>query len=206
MSKAAKRAKILTAEQLQHLLHYIVGRSKDPLRDYVIVLLSFKAGLRAQEIAGLDWADVTDATGKVGQVRHDGMVVFTVPADIAKKGEERVVPMHPSLQGALEHLQDALGPANTRAQLPVVRGLGRHARVLPNALVQYLSRLYTQAGFHGCSSHSGRRTFVTAAARMANQYGCSLRDVQAIVGHKDIETTEAYVEVSPNIDKLVRAV
>lgn len=223
MTHSAKRAKILTPDQLQHLLHYIAGASQDPLRDYVTVLLSFKAGLRAQEIAGLDWADVTDAMGKVGQVRSDGMVVFTVPGDIAKKGDARVVPLHPVLHGALEHLQQQLGPAKTRGHLPVIQSKrtvlevvydGTASRVewvpewrmTPNALQRYLGRLYAHAGLQDCTSHSGRRTFVTAAVRAAGDHGCTLFDVQRIVGHKDAETTEAYVEVSPNIDKLVRAI
>jgi integrase len=59
-----KQAKLVNKPQLTRLLDH-VSHSRYPERDRVILLLSFKAGLRAKEIAGLIWAMITDACRKL---------------------------------------------------------------------------------------------------------------------------------------------
>lgn len=196
---STKRAKTLTMEQLNGLISYVHATSETPLRDTCILLFSFKAGLRAAEIAGLEWTDVCDVTGKVGQPNADGIIGFTVPNNIAKKGSGRFVPMHPALQVVLEHLK-AQYQGRGRQSIIMSRWGGR---ITPNALQRYLSRVGVRFGLDGFSSHSGRRTFITQAVRSANAHGCSIRDVQIIAGHKDMETTEVYIEPSANAGKLV---
>ena len=76
---ATKHAKTLDDLMFARLM-IEVSKGDHSLRDQVMLLLSYKAGLRAQEIAGLEWTDVTDAEGNV---RNDTLFV---PGDIAKKG------------------------------------------------------------------------------------------------------------------------
>ena len=49
-------------------------------------------------------------------------------------------------------------------------------------------------GLTGCSSHSGRRTFITNAARKISSVGGLLRNVQAIAGHSSLAVTRRYIE------------
>jgi integrase/recombinase XerD len=53
---------------------------------------------------------------------------------------------------------------------------------------------YADIGLSGCSSHSGRRTFITNAARKISSVGGSLRDVQALAGHSSLAVTQRYIE------------
>jgi integrase len=47
---------------------------------------------------------------------------------------------------------------------------------------------------HLCSSHSGRRTFITNAAKKITTVGGSLRDVQALAGHSSLAVTQRYID------------
>jgi integrase/recombinase XerC len=62
------------------------------------------------------------------------------------------------------------------------------------AVVVWFPRLYADLGMVGCSSHSGRRSFITRAARKIGEVGGSLRDIQQLAGHANLGTTAHYIE------------
>lgn len=177
---AGRQAKMLTPTELRRLLSY-TRQTSTPERDRVLVLLSVRAGLRACEIAGLDWSMVTDPKGRIGRV-------IELRDAIAKKGGGRRIPIHPELKTALCQLAH---PADRAG--PIIRSL-RGGFMKPNSVVNWFAVGFRQIGAEGCSSHSGRRTFVTTAARTAHKAGASLRDVQLLAGHRSIETTQAYID------------
>ena len=64
-------AKVLTPDDVRLLLSHAEGR-RHWHRKRVIILLSFKAGLRAFEIAGLEWSMVLDSSGSVDELMFLG--------------------------------------------------------------------------------------------------------------------------------------
>jgi integrase/recombinase XerD len=62
------------------------------------------------------------------------------------------------------------------------------------AVVNMFKRWYRDLGLMGCSSHSGRRTFITNAAKKISTVGGSLRDVQALAGHSSLAVTQRYID------------
>jgi integrase/recombinase XerD len=70
----------------------------------------------------------------------------------------------------------------------------RGGSMRPNSIVNWFVVLYRELGFDGCSSHSGRRTFITQAARLTHRAGGSLRDVQLLAGHRSMDTTQGYID------------
>jgi integrase/recombinase XerD len=165
---------------LKRMLRH-VSHSSFPARDRAMILLSIKAGLRACEIAGLDWSMVLDPQGRVSGT-------INVRDIIAKKRGGRRIPMHPDLRRALERLAKTVEPVG-----PVIRSY-RGGHLNANSVVNWFVALFKELGFEGCSSHSGRRSFITVAARNVHRSGCSLRDVQLLAGHRSIETTERYID------------
>ena len=144
-------------------------------------LLSIKAGLRAKEIASVTWAMATDAEGEIADV-------IALENRASKgKGGGRHIPIHPDLKAALIALQRDRGE-KARPDMPVVHS-ERDRGLSAAAVVVWFHRLYADLGMVGCSSHSGRRSFITRAARKISEVGGSLRDVQALAGHASLGTT-----------------
>jgi integrase/recombinase XerD len=108
----------------------------------------------------------------------------------ATKGRSgRVIPLNKDLGTALEELRAASWKVNE-----YVVTTERLSQTSAQAIVNMFSLWYRQLGFSGCSSHSGRRTFITNAARKISTVGGSLRDVQLLAGHSNLRTTQQYIE------------
>jgi len=184
---AGKQAKILFDHHVHALLAYTQA-SRYPLRNRVIVLLSVKAGLRAGEIANLTWPMVLDPSGKISTYieLHDAA---------AKNRSGRRVPLHTDLREALARWREA-GDGD-RYVVYSERGCNLTA----SSIVNWFGAAYRQLGLAGCSSHSGRRTFITRAARLVHKAGGSLRDVQLLAGHRSIQTTQRYIEGDTDVQR-----
>jgi integrase len=177
---AGKQAKILSDQQTRSLLVF-ASTSRNPRRNRLILLLSLKAGLRAGEIAKLTWDMVVGPTGEIG-------AVIELRDCAAKKKSGRLIPIHPSLRAAL-----AAWRKLTPGTGPVIRS-ERGGPMTPVSIVNWFAIAYRAVGLAGCSSHSGRRTFITRAARLVHKAGGSLRDVQLLAGHRSIQTTQRYID------------
>lgn len=180
-----KQAKILSPTQERAILRYL-ETTRYPSRDRVMFLLSVKADLRANEIAAITWGMVTDAEGRVSETMH-----LQNRATKGKKGG-RSIPLHADLHAALIGLQ-SWRSEKAAQQHPVIfseRGCGLSAA----AVQLWFHRLYTSLGLAGCSSHSGRRTFIIRAARKVSEARGSLRDVQQLAGHASLAMTQRYIE------------
>lgn len=179
-----KQAKVLNPKQVDALLHH-VGDLRNGLRNQVIVLLSVKAGLRAKEIASLRWSMVIGADGKVGNNLH-----LTNAASKGRSG--RMIPLNKQLRALLIDAYEIVNSDPWKNTYVVFTE--RSPRTSAQMVVNLFQRWYRDLGLVGCSSHSGRRTFITNAARKISTVGGSLRDVQHLAGHSSLQTTQRYIE------------
>ena len=175
-----KQAKVLSKAHV-NVLSAFIAQTRYPVRNQAVLMLSVKAGLRAKEIANLTWDMVTDADGILASAIH--------LRNCARKGKSgRVIPLNRDLRTALQLLHDEAGAT------AYVITTERSEKTSAAAIVNLFAAWYKTVGLNGCSSHSGRRTFITNAARKISTVGGSLRDVQMLAGHTALGTTQRYIE------------
>lgn len=182
-----KQSKVLSKPQIEMVSNYL-RLKRNGLRNQTIFLLSVRSGLRAKEISQLSWKEVCNSNGDV-----DTVISLTNRSSKGLSG--RIIPLHKDVRHNLiellnAHKQFRSFDINTSF---VVR-TERSSFTTPQTIVNMFQSWYRRLGLVGCSSHSGRRTFITEASKKISLVGGSLRDVQMMAGHSSLQTTQRYIE------------
>ena len=190
-----KQSKVLTEKQVQSMIDHL-GKGRNGPRNRCVMLLSVKAGLRAKEISSLTWSMMVGPDGKLGDT-------ICLTDNAAKGSSGRIIPINKVLWQSLEALllEESQFPGFS-AEWRVVRS-ERSEVVSPQTVVNMFQRWYRGLGYVGCSSHSGRRTFITNASRKISLVGGSLRDVQVLAGHRNLQTTQRYIDYDTDCQRKV---
>ena len=181
-----KQAKVLTRSQIEVVTTYL-SRKRNGLRYQTIFLLSSRAGLRAKEISDLTWSMVLGSDGELSP-----LINLTNSASKGQSG--RIIPINKTLLTHLSNLYEVERVSHGFNTDNRIIRTERSNSTTPQVIVNLFKGWYTELGFVGCSSHSGRRTFITNAARKISTVGGSLRDVQFLAGHSSLQTTQRYIE------------
>jgi integrase/recombinase XerD len=164
---------VYTAGEIAALLKH----ARDP-RQYWLFRTLWQGGLREQEARWLEYADVTD----VITVRQHG------PWTPKTHSARRVVVPHELIAG-LKSL-----PPIKKSPLVFPNRFGRPNNCFWGALKQTAEK----AGLDPakCFLHKFRTTFCTGLLRG----GLPLMDVQRLMGHRDLASTQAYMALLPDTD------
>mgnify|MGYP001072465546 FL=1 len=178
MSKQGKASVLNSTEHTQFL--QFLANTRHSLRNQAIYLLSVRAGLRVQSIAGLLLNDVIDTSGNLREV-------VNLHSSIVKGGKNYAVYLtHPELREALtKYIFDRKSPK----QVPNLFISQKGRAFTPNSLSHTLLKLYRDAGFDNGSSHSGRRSFATNVLKS----GVDIVALKTLMNHSNISTTAEYV-------------
>jgi integrase/recombinase XerC len=149
-----------------------------PERDRLLLALFAYGGLRRSELLGLDWDDV-DLERRLIRVRK------------AKGGRQRMVPLHPGLVPLVLAYQATRTPGDHPAVFTGVLGNRLSPTILANAF-----RRYTDAAGvtrrKRVTPHTLRHVFATELLSA----GANLRQIQELLGHKHLDSTQRYTRVS----------
>ena len=167
-------------------------------RDRCLFGLCFLAALRVGEACALDWSDVwtDDGPRQSLTVRHGiGRAGLLGPT---KSRRRRVVPIETALSDLLDHYRRRLDPAVTGPILRSRQGNGQTPqRLTPRQASRVLSVAFRRAGLERASTHSLRKSFTL----LASQQGIELRVLRSLLGHSDLQATNAYLAEAKDFEK-----
>ena len=183
-----KQSKVLNKSQIEMISNYLRFK-RNGLRNETIFLLSVKSGLRSKEISQLRWKYV---------LKSDGDTIddyINLPNSSSKGKSGRIIPLHKSIKENLQLL--LIGHKKYRSfdvNSSFIVRTERSPFTSSQSVVNMFQSWYRKLGLLGCSSHSGRRTFITETSKKISLVGGSLRDIQMMVGHSSLQTTQRYIE------------
>lgn len=170
----------LTDEEVEDLLSSIDRTTMTGLRDYAIIYLMLCTGLRCVEVSRLSLCDI----------HTDGRVKYL---EIQRKGDTRKTTKFGITDGLLSPVYDYLNmssPESTDA--PVFCTCDTEARRMSPLLIgRVIRQRLKKAGIYSPAktAHSLRHT----AAVRAIKAKVPIREVQVMLGHKNVSTTEVYL-------------
>ena len=191
-----KQSKTLNKTQIQ-MVRTFLRNQRNGLRDETIFLLSVKSGLRSKEISLLSWKMVSKSDETIDDF-------INLPNSSSKGNGGRIIPLHKdikdNLKVMLEEHRTLYGFDQNKSF--IVR-TERTPFTTSQTIVNMFQKWYGKLGLLGCSSHSGRRTFITETSKKISLVGGSLRDIQMMVGHQSLQTTQRYIEGDSESQKKV---
>lgn len=175
----------LTAEQSSNVLKQANGDSLRAQRDYAMLAMLFGCGFRRSELAGLRLDDL--------QMRQGHWAVVDL---IGKGGHIRTVPVPGWVKVALDHWTVAAGITRGR----IFRAVARTGKVWGEGISQnvvwyVVKRCCERAGLQHIAPHDLRRT----CAKLCHTSGGELEQIQFLLGHASVQTTERYLGCKQNL-------
>jgi len=184
----SKQAKTLTQTEIRRVLDYISTR-KHSLRNRAMLMTTYLSGMRVGEVSSLRYGDVVDIDGNI---RNE----IRLRAEQTKGNEARIVFINERLRKELEQYINVYKPSNLNHKFFYSQKRNSDG-MNANTATQFFHFLYKRAGIEGGSSHSGRRTFITNLASK----GVGVRVLMSLAGHKNIATTQAYIDVNDDMKR-----
>lgn len=183
---------VLTPSEAKRILERVRGGSPQELRDRAILELFYATGIRVGELTALKPYDVDTEERRLHVVLGKGRRGRVVPLTGASAR---------AIDAYLERGRAGLMKGNKAPWLFLSNGGGRMHCSRLNAMIQHY------AGRAGVKKHVTCHTFRHSVATHLLKGRADIRHIQALLGHRSLQSTERYtrVEVSDLKEVLARA-
>ena len=204
MSRKEGQARILTKKELKDVISSINGQKYEK-RNIAILMMSFKVGLRAKELASITLDDVLTRSGKSkynsAKLKYetecetewendDLKDSFTLRSAVTKGSKVDTAYLASKIvrESILEYLSERLMMFQ-RGEIDNLFLTKRGKPFTPQSMSQLFMAMSKLSGVE-FSSHSGRRTLVGNLVRK----GLHIFDIQSILRHRSVQTTVLYYQ------------
>ncbi|MGA9683261.1 MAG: tyrosine-type recombinase/integrase [Candidatus Sulfotelmatobacter sp.] len=175
----------LSAEQSSEVLKHAGGDSMRAKRDYAMLAMLFGCGFRRSELVGLELDDI--------QMRQEHWAVVDL---VGKGGHIRTVPIPNWVKAALDQWTEAAGVREGK----IFRAVARMGKVWGSGISQnvvwyVVKTCCERAGLEHIAPHDLRRT----CAKLCHTSGGELEQIQFLLGHTSVQTTERYLGCKQNL-------
>jgi site-specific recombinase XerD len=175
----------LSAAQSSEVLLRASGEGMRARRDYAMLAMLFGCGFRRSELVGLELGEI--------QIRQGHWAVVDL---IGKGGHVRTVPIPEWVKAALDQWTRAAGVREGR----IFRAVARTGKVWGKGISQnvvwyVVRRCCERVGLEHIAPHDLRRT----CAKLCHDSGGELEQIQFLLGHASVQTTERYLGCKQNL-------
>jgi site-specific recombinase XerD len=175
----------LTAEQSSEVLKHADGASVRARRDYAMLAMLFGCGLRRSELVGLELDEI--------QMRQGHWAVVDL---IGKGGHIRTVPIPRWVKAALDIWIAEAGITEGKVFRAVARTGKVWGKGISQNVVWYVVKTCCEkVGLLHIAPHDLRRT----CAKLCHSNGGELEQIQFLLGHASVQTTERYLGCKQNL-------
>jgi integrase len=179
----------LTRDQAQLLLEKADGKDLRSLRDLAMISVLLGCGLRRAELSTLEADDL--------QIRQGHWAIVDL---VGKGGHIRTVPVPFWVKGAVDRWMAAAKVTAGR----VFRAVSRHGTpwgkgISENVIWYVVRRCAERMSLDHVAPHDLRRT----CAKLCHVNGGELEQIQFLLGHVSVLTTERYLGCKQNLEKPV---
>jgi integrase/recombinase XerD len=158
---------------------------RNALRNKCAFALSYYAGMRCLEISAINLADCLTDKGAVRDT------IYLKP-HMTKGSKGREVFLNKTVK---LHIHNLVKSMSNDVSQPLIQVMGVRKAFTSNSLAILFSNLYKDAGFVGCSSHTGRRSFCSNLA----SNGTSIRVIQKLSGHRSLASVMPYLDANEHM-------
>src|SRR5213593_4377590 len=175
----------LSAEQSSEVLKRAYGASLRAKRDYAMLAVLFGCGLRRSELVGLELDEV--------QMRQGHWAVVDL---VGKGGHIRTVPIPRWVKAGLDLWIAEAGITEGKIFRAVARTGKVWGKGISQNVVWYVVKTCCErVGLEHIAPHDLRRT----CAKLCHSSGGELEQIQFLLGHASVQTTERYLGCKQNL-------